>query len=116
MSEDTIDPSQQFAAQIRSSLIKGFIIPLLLLAFYAAAPRWLNHNLHEWVTKNINGSTQLKPAEKAERIAEFSRIDFAEVCGAPIDGLERLKADLESNGVCGQFKRLQWGLWLSELL
>lgn len=107
---------EAFAQEVRNVLLKGFAIPVGVLVFFALAGVWLNHHLHSEITSAIQGSVAISASDKAERIAEYNRINFAEVCSATPAGLERLRASLEKNGVCGQFQRLQWSLWLSVLL
>lgn len=115
-SPDTEQESPEaFHAIMRKALLKGFAIPLALLVFFAAAPAWLNHKLHEEVAKGI-ATSQLPLAERAERLAAFERVDFAVVCGNTPKGFEQLRARLDEAGVTGQFTRLRWGLWLSILL
>jgi len=110
------DPTQDFVAQVRNSLLKGFIIPVSVLIFYALAPVWLDHNLHESVAEDIAKATGLSAADKADRLASYARIDFGEVCGAAPAQLQRLRSNLEQAGICGQFLRLRWSFWLSVLL
>lgn len=115
MSDSNAETPEDFAGQIRNALLKGFIIPVAVLIFFAAAPAWLNHNLHESVAQAIDRS-EASASEKAQRHEAYARVDFAEVCGANREGLDQLRANLEENDLCGQFHRLQWGLWLSVLL
>ena len=113
-----VDPEspQAFAKHVRNALLKGFAIPVGVLVFYALAAGWLNHNLHARVAADIANASTLSAATKAQRIAAFDRIDFAVVCGATPAGFEQIRANLEQAGICGQFLRLRWGLWLSILL
>jgi Zn-dependent protease with chaperone function len=113
MADRDPESPQAFAAQVRNSLLKGFAIPVVVLVFFALAPAWLNSNLHSSVADNIAKASSLSATEKAERLEAFGRIDFAQICGATHAGLERLRSQMEEAGVCGQFHRLQWGLWLS---
>jgi len=116
MSNQDPESPQAFASLIRNSILKGFSIPLGILVFFVFAPAWLNHNLHSSVEENIAKATSLSFAEKAQRIDEYRSIDFAQVCANTPNRLEPLHHQLEEAGICGQFLRLQWGLWLSILL
>lgn len=113
---DNADLATSFAANVRHSLFKGFAIPVILLAFFFVAPWWLNQKVHSDLNEGIAASTSLKPEEKAQVIANYGRINFAEVCGAANPELARLRAWLEENELCGQFQRLAWARRASVLL
>ena len=70
------DSAQVFAARVRSSLLKGFIFPVAMLIFYALAPVWLNHNLHEAVAADISKASGLSAANKADPL-ESIRCSFS---------------------------------------
>lgn len=110
------DSPQAFAAHVRNTLLKGFAIPVGVLVFFALAPRWLDHNLHTQIAADIAQEGSMSATTKAERLAAFARVDFAEVCNATPAGLEGLRQSLDEAGISGQFHRLQWSLWLAILL
>lgn len=94
---------------LRRSFWKGFILPTCVLLFFAFAPAWLDHRLHENFAQAINGSDRINAAQRAPRLAALERIDFEEVCRGAVPGMEQLGADLEAEGICAQFDRLHWG-------
>lgn len=98
------------------ALIKSLLAPVLLLAFFIAAPHWLNSKLRTEVAESVNSSSTLSPAQKAERLDKIANIDFQQVCLNPPAGLEKLHDALVHSGLPGRFQRLQWALLLSVVL
>ena len=98
------------------ALAKSLLIPVLLLAFFIAAPCWLNNKIRLELTNAINASPNLSPSGKAERLDRIANIDFQQVCFNPPAGLEKLHDGLVRAGMAARFRRLQWGLILSSVL
>ncbi|MBI5771840.1 MAG: M48 family metallopeptidase [Verrucomicrobia bacterium] len=98
------------------AVLLSLLIPTLTLAFYVAAPFWLERKLHEQIAGQIAKSTQLTPAQKAEQTARFAQIDFHAVCRAPRPGFEKLRASFAQSGIAANFTRLRWGLGLATAL
>jgi Zn-dependent protease with chaperone function len=98
---------------IRTSLFKAFIVPLLVLAFFIAAPSWLNYRLHAAATKAIENNPNHSPAEREERLTKIATIDFQQVCLDCPPGLEKMHDNLAANGIVANFQRLRWALYLS---
>lgn len=98
------------------ALVKSLLIPLLLLAFFIAAPHWLSGKIRKQASAAVNSSPDLSPAQKAERLDRIANIDFQQVCFNPPAGLEKLHDSLEHAGLPARFRRLQWGLILSVAL
>jgi Zn-dependent protease with chaperone function len=109
------DSPEAFAARVRNALIKSLVIPAAVLVFFAVAPRWLNHRLHDDLNAGIERQSSLSLATKSQREADFAKIDFETVCENPPTGTERLRQKLDAAGITGQFQRLRWGLYLSLL-
>jgi Zn-dependent protease with chaperone function len=103
-------------SQLRRSFLKSLILPILLLGFFAVAPTWLNHKLHEGVNQGIEADPQLGFIEKAERKDAFDRIDFQRVAFEAPSEFSGLHARMRESGVVGQFQRLRWALHLSLVL
>lgn len=97
----------------QSALIKALIVPVVVLAFFIAAPRWLDSRLHDAAIKSIMADTSHTSAERAERLAKIETTNFEEVCLNCPPGREKLHDSLLRNGIVGNFQRLRWGLWLS---
>ncbi len=116
MSEAESESSAAFASNIRNALLKGFAIPAVLLVFFLSATAWLNHNLHHEVAKAISAKGDLTSAQQTDLINSYHRVNFADLCGGKLEGLDRLRANLERNGVCRRFLWLRWGAGLSVLL
>jgi len=113
---DPVDAPEALAGHIRNALLKGFAIPAVLLVFFLSAGAWLNHNLHADLAKIISSRGNLTEARRTELIKGYARIDFADLCGGKVTGLDRLRTNLEEGGVCRQFLWLRWGAGLSALL
>lgn len=101
---------------LRAILIKSLLVPVLLLAFFIAAPHWLNSRIRASVISAVNASTELNPAQKEERLARLATVDFRQVSLHCPPGMEQLHASLEKLGIVGTFKRLEWGLILAVVL
>lgn len=91
----------------------SILIPLIVLAFYASAPYWLNHRVRSSVLDAIHSDTEISSNEKAKELQYFENVDFEQVSLHPVAGQERLNANLDQNGIVGNYKRLQWGFWAS---
>jgi len=98
------------------ALFKSLVVPMLTLAFFFAAPHWLNSKLRTQITDAVNASSNLSFAEKSQRVEKIARIDFKQVCADCPPGMEKLRDNLEQAGVVGNFQRLRWGLWMSLVL
>ncbi|MDB6022290.1 MAG: hypothetical protein JWQ04_2147 [Pedosphaera sp.] len=85
-------------------------MPVLVLILFAAAPYWLNSKVHSQVTKEINANSKLSPAERDDRLAAFSRIDFAAVCRDNPPEFAQLRTALVKAGVAGTYEHLRWAL------
>jgi Zn-dependent protease with chaperone function len=101
---------------LRQALFKSLLIPVLTLAFFIAAPHWLNQKLRTELTHSLNADPNLSPEARSARLDRIARMDFQQVCLDCPPGEERLHANLERAGVVGNFQRLRWGLWLSLVL
>jgi len=90
--------------------------PVGLLAFFSAAPAWLNYRVHESIESTIERSTLAAP-QKTSRLRELAGIDFSRLeRGAYPGRYASLRANLESTGIGPRFRRLEWGIRLSALL
>ena len=98
---------------LRMALFKSLLIPVLLLAFFIAAPRWLNSKLQTSIANEIHARTDISRAERDRQLEAAARLDFQEVALNCPSGLEALDDNLAQGGVVGNFQRLRWGLWLS---
>jgi Zn-dependent protease with chaperone function len=98
------------------ALFKSLLIPVLLLAFFIAAPRWLDSKLHSSFADAINADAKIPGAVKAQELETISRLDFQEVSLNCPAGMEAFHANLAGMGVVGNFQRLRWGLLLSIVL
>ena len=107
------NPTGTIVANLRRAFLKGIAIPLIVLLFFAFAPAWLNYRLHSNVAEAINHAPGLTAAAKAERLAAFAKIDFAEVCRAAPPHLQALRADFDQSGVTAHFHRLACSRFLS---
>ena len=114
--EADTDARKALNSNLRRAFLRGFAIPAIVLAFFMSAPSWLNYRLHSAVADEINASASLSSSEKEQRIAVFSRIDFAAVCRGASPGFQSLRANFEQGGVCAHFQRLAWGFRLSVVL
>ncbi len=88
-------------------------LPLLVLAFYAAAPYWLNAKLRSQVREDLESKFGLSAAEREQRLAAIAKLDFRRLCEDHPPEYQRVTANLENAGVCGNFARLRWGGKLS---
>jgi Zn-dependent protease with chaperone function len=98
------------------ALFKSLVVPVLLLAFFIAAPHWLNSKIRTEITAAVKASPNLSPAEMEDRLDKIANIDFRQVCFNPPAGLEKLHDNLVRAGLAARFRRLQWGLILSSVL
>lgn len=98
------------------ALVKSLLTPVLLLAFFIAAPYWLNGKIRAEITATINNSPVLSPAGKKERLDKIANLDFERVCFNPPAGFEKLHDAMLRAGLAGRFRRLQVGLILSSVL
>ena len=89
---------------------------MLLLAFFLAAPHWLNSKIRTEITSAIKANPNLSPAEMEDRMDKIAHIDFEQVCFNPPAGFEGLHDNLVRAGLAARFRRLQWGLILSTAL
>ncbi len=98
---------------IRAALFKTLIVPVLVLAFFMAAPHWLDSRLHDAAANSILADTRHSLDEREQRLAVIAATDFAAVCLNCPPGMEKLRNNFERNGIVANFQRLRWGLWLS---
>jgi Zn-dependent protease with chaperone function len=98
------------------ALIKSLAVPVILLAFFIAAPHWLNNKIRAEITDVVNADSKLSLMEKQERLDKIKELDFQQVCFNPLVGYEKLHDNLVHAGVTATFQRLQWGLILSFVL
>ena len=98
------------------ALFKSLVVPVLLLAFFIAAPYWLNDKIRSEITNAVNAIPNLSLFEKQERLDKIANLDFQQVCFNPPVGFEKLHDDLVRAGIAARFRRLQWGLILSSVL
>lgn len=103
----------QVRKNTQSALIKALIVPLLVLAFFLAAPRWLDSRLHDAIRKVIMEDTSHTPEERTKGLAKIEKTNFEEVSLNCPPGQEKLHDNFEHSGIVGNFQRLRWGLWLS---
>ena len=101
---------------LQLALFKSLVVPLLVLAFFMAAPHWLNHRLRTQATSLISGDSKLSNQEKNTRLENIGRLDFQQVCENCPPGFEKLHDNLVQAGIAGNFQRLRWGLMLAWLL
>jgi Zn-dependent protease with chaperone function len=106
-------PPLNVRKRIYAILFNSLVVPVLLLAFFIAAPHWLNSKIRTAVIELVNNNNALSPAEKEERLARLATVDFQQVCLNCPPGMEKLHDGLEQSGVAGNFRRLQYGLFLS---
>jgi Zn-dependent protease with chaperone function len=92
------------------ALFKSLWLPVVVLILFAAAPHWLNNKVRDEVIKGIDNSTKLSAAEKGDRVAAFSRIDFGAVCRDNPPEYAQLHDALVKAGVAATFQHLRWGL------
>jgi Zn-dependent protease with chaperone function len=105
------------SSKLRRSFLSGIAIPAGLLIFYAAAPSWLNHRLHESVNTQIDGDPSTSRAEKEERQRRFAAVDFEKVAlGQAGESAEALRSRFEHGGVSVHFERLVWSFRLTASL
>ena len=109
-------PPVNVRKSLLQALVKSLLVPILLLAFFIAAPHWLNSKLRTEIAASVNVSLKLSPMEKDEWLEKLANMDFQQVCSDPPAGLEKLHDNLVSHGVAARFARLQWGLILSAAL
>lgn len=109
-------PPLDIRRSLQMALFKSLLIPVLLLAFFIAAPRWLNYKLHADVANSINSDPNLSSFEKEDRLQNFAGVDFQQVCFNCPRGFEKLHDRLEQSGINTTFRRLRWGLILSTAL
>ena len=98
------------------ALFKSLVVPVLLLAFFIAAPYWLNDKIRSEITDAINANSNLSTFDKQERLDKIANVDFQQVCFNPPAGYEKMHDGLVRAGVAARFGRLQWGLILSSVL
>ena len=98
------------------ALFKSLVVPVLLLAFFIAAPYWLNDKIRSELTNAVNAIPNLSLFEKQERLDKIANLDFQQVCFNPPVGFEKLHDNLVRAGIAARFRRLQWGLILSSVL
>lgn len=98
------------------ALAKSLLVPFLVLAFFAAAPHWLNTRLRNSAAEGIEKNANLSAVEKAERTERLAQMDFEQVCDNCPPGLEKLHDKLVAAGIAGNFQRLHWGLVVSLIL
>jgi Zn-dependent protease with chaperone function len=98
------------------ALVKSLAVPVILLAFFIAAPHWLNHKIRAEITDAVYADSKLSLTEKQERLDKIAHLDFQQVCSNPPVGFEKLHDNLVRAGVAATFQRLQWGLILSFVL
>jgi len=106
----TADPRTVIQRHFRLALVRSLALPFLLLAFFIAAPSWLNVRLHEEAVTAINGNSRLSPDIKEHRIAAFQQIDFQQLCLHGIPGLEVYRERLRESGLVAHFVRLRVAL------
>jgi Zn-dependent protease with chaperone function len=112
----TNTPPLNIRKQQWKTWLKCLMVPVLVLAFFAVAPYWLNARLRSSVLEAINQNSSLTTAEKTERTEHFSHVDFQQVCLDCPPGSEQLHDRLVNNGVARNFQLLHWALGLSLLL
>ncbi len=101
---------------LRMALFKTLFIPVLLVAFFLAAPGWLNSKIHSELDAEINSKPNLSTSDREAMVEKYSKVDFAQVSLDCPPGLEKMRDRLEKAGVAARFRRLQWGLVLSFVL
>ena len=107
---------QTLSRNLWRASLKGMAFPVGLLAFFSAAPAWLNYRVHESIESTIERSTLAAP-QKTSRLRELAGIDFSRLeRGAYPGRYASLRANLESTGIGPRFRRLEWGIRLSALL
>jgi Zn-dependent protease with chaperone function len=109
-------PAVNVRRNLWRSLAFSFLMPALLLGFYAAAPSWLNSRLQGEVVGSIDKDSRLSAAQKTERTERFEHLDFGAVCLNCPPGMESLHDRLVQSGIAARFERLRWGLVLSTVL
>jgi Zn-dependent protease with chaperone function len=115
MAQKTV-PLPDVHKNLRLSLFKSLLVPLLLLVFFIAAPAWLNSKLHTQIADAIEANPRLSLEEKDRRLEKIAGVNFEQVCLDCPPGSETLHDNLERDGIVGNFQRLRWGLILSVLL
>ena len=105
-----------FRKNLRAALFKCLLLPVLTLAFFIAAPHWLNQKLHAQIDEALNTNPNLTPDERSARLDKFAALDFQKICLDRPPEYELFNAQLRKSGVVARFERLRWGLWLSLLL
>lgn len=102
--------------QLRRAFLKSLVVPVLAFVFFALAPVWLERNVHAALAEGINRTDRIAASEKPRQLAALAKLDLAEVCRAATPGLETFRANLERTGVCANFERLRWALYVSTVL
>lgn len=108
-------PTPEFNVRknIQAALLKALIIPVLVLVFFIAAPRWLDHRLHNSVVGSIMTDASRTMEQREQRLAKINATDFEQVCLNCPAGMEKLHDSFSRTGIVANFQRLRWGLWLS---
>lgn len=114
--ESSPEQPENFKRLVLWSLGKSLLIPLLILAFFLAAPAWLNYKVHQEIEKSIQSSNKLTPVEKAEQIQKLRPIHFQDICDNCPPELQRLRDWLDDADITPTFQRLRWGQYLSYTL
>jgi Zn-dependent protease with chaperone function len=109
-------PSLDVCKELRTTLFKSLLVPVLVLAFFIAAPHWLNCNLRGEIGKAVGEDARVPYAERQAREERIAQLDFQQVCLACPPGLEQMHDRLVAAGVAGNFQRLRWGMMLSIVL
>lgn len=109
-------PPLDVRKSLRMALLKSLLMPVLLFAFFLAAPGWLNSRIHSELATEIDSKPNLSPSEKEASLERYARIDFEEVSLNCPPGLEDMHNRLEKAGIAARFRRLRWGLTLSFVL
>jgi Zn-dependent protease with chaperone function len=104
------------SASLWRAFLKGMAFPVGLLVFFAAAPAWLDHRVHDSVRTSIDKLALTEP-QKVIRARELAAIDYSRVAGKDYSGpYTALRARMEQSGLGPRFRRLEWGFRLSALL
>jgi len=105
-----LEPKAAIRRQLRLALLKSLAPPFLLLAFFIAAPSWLNTRLHQAVETSLNADTSLSAQERDSRLAGLRATDFEQLSLDAVPGQEEMRQRLAQSGIMERFQRLRTAL------
>lgn len=110
------DPQREHRRQLVFALLKSSALPILLLVFFLAAPRWWNVKVRDSIVAEVHAISTITENDKAARIDAVREMNFQKLCHSYPPYLEHLHQGLVNSGVCAHFTRLGWGLLTAQVL